>query len=338
MVEATALTRRTMRNRLAIRLAALIVIVGPVAFVVIMNVIYLAGRLVGEPQLQNGLWVIVALIATPLTVGAVAAGYLNRRLRQFVNAIAALQANNYRIKVKPSGIREFDDIALQFNQVVRQLEREEELRKNLISDTSHELNTPLAAMLSQISAMRENILQITPERLKVLLTQVERLIAMIDELDHYTVARLPIKHMEPISLYEVAQSVQKHTQVLLDKSGTQLIITVPPKLTIVANRTALEHILVNVISNATKYAKGTQITIASTPSGFFAADNGVGVSEKDRPFLFERFYRVDKSRSRTTGGLGLGLAIVRELAMQQGWKVQAVDANPGLKIIFTLPK
>lgn len=327
-----------MHKRLAVRLAALIVIVGPVTFVVIMNGIYLAGLLLGESQLQNGFWVIVALIATPLTVGVAAAGYLNRRLRQFVKAIAALQGSNYRVEVKPSGIREFDDIALQFNKMVKQLEREEELRKNLISDTSHELSTPLAATLSQISAMRENILEITPERLAVLQTQVERLIAMVDELDHYTLARLPIEHMEPLSLYQVAQTVRQQTQALLDKSAMQLIVTAPPELHIAANRTALVHILTNIIINATKYAKGTRIIIASTPNGFSVSDNGIGVSRKDRQFLFERFYRIEKSRSRATGGLGLGLAIVRELATQQGWDVQAADAGPGLKINFTLPK
>lgn len=327
-----------MHKRLAVRLAVLIVIVGPVSFVVIMNGIYMAGLLMGEPQLQNSSWVIVALIATPLTVGVVTAGYLNRRLRQFVKAISALQSSNYRVEVKSSGIREFDDIAFQFNKMVKQLEREEELRKNLISDTSHELGTPLAATLSQISAMRENILKITPGRLAVLQTQVEQLIAVVDELDNYTLARLPIKQMESLSLYEVAQTVRQQTQALLDKSAMQLMVTVPPERYIVANRAALERILTNSITNATKYSKGTRISIDSTPDGFSIADNGVGVPKKDRQFLFERFYRVEKSRSRATGGLGLGLAIVRELAMQQSWEVRAEDADPGLKINFTLPK
>ncbi len=325
-----------MRNRLGVRLALLIVLVGPIVFFVFMNIVYIANRLLGNSQLQNAFWILIALITTPLAMGMVAAWYVNRRLRQFTEGIALLQTNNYRASIPRSGIQEFDEVTGQFNKLVKRLGQEEELRKDLISDTSHELNTPLAAMLSQITALQENVLEATPERLQVLRDQTERLIDMIAQLDAYTEARLPAKTSEPLSLQEVAQTVKKQLQPLLNAADMQLAISVKPAYVVTANREALEHILMNVIRNAVKYSRASQVVIQATPDGFAVSDNGIGVPAKDHEHLFERFYRVDKSRNRASGGLGLGLAIVKELATQQGWRVHAEDAQPGLRIRFVV--
>jgi signal transduction histidine kinase len=78
------------------------------------------------------------------------------------------------------------------------------------------------------------------------------------------------------------------------------------------------------------------VTISASPTQIVFSDNGQGVPADSLSYLFERFYRVDRSRSRDTGGLGLGLAIVRELAHRQGWQIQAMDNKPGLKIVITI--
>ena len=102
-----------------------------------------------------------------------------------------------------------------------------------------------------------------------------------------------------------------------------------------ANRGALQQILTNLMQNTLRYSEATELTITATAASSTFSDNGKGVPSESLPYLFERFYRVDKSRSRTTGGLGLGLAIVRELAEQQGWQIRAETAHPGLTFILT---
>jgi signal transduction histidine kinase len=96
----------------------------------------------------------------------------------------------------------------------------------------------------------------------------------------------------------------------------------------------LQQILANLMQNALRYSYATEITIHATTHTLTFRDNGKGVPTESLPYLFERFYRVDKSRSRETGGLGLGLAIVRELAEGQGWNVTVENARPGL--VFNL--
>ncbi|HTK06807.1 MAG TPA: ATP-binding protein [Ktedonobacteraceae bacterium] len=103
-----------------------------------------------------------------------------------------------------------------------------------------------------------------------------------------------------------------------------------------ANRGALQQILMNLMQNTLRYSQATEVTIETTAHELLFSDNGKGVPSESLPYLFERFYRVDTSRSRTTGGLGLGLAIVRELAERQGWAIAAVAGHPGLMFVLKI--
>lgn len=299
-----------------------------------MNIVYVANYILGESQLHDAIWVVIALIATPLIMGVTVAWYINRRLRHFTNGITALQTGNHNVRVPLSGIREFDEVTEKFNLLVERLNQEEELRKNLISDTSHELNTPLAATLSQLSAMQDNILEITPERLQILREQIERLIDMTAQLDAYTRARQPSDIRNHLLLRNLCNTVAKRMEKLLDTAQIKLEINIDPKYTVTGSQEASEQILTNIIQNSIKYSKGTSITISTADRGFTISDNGIGIPAKDRKHIFERFYRVDKSRSQSTGGLGLGLAIVNELAIQQNWQISTQDNEPGLTIRF----
>lgn len=90
------------------------------------------------------------------------------------------------------------------------------------------------------------------------------------------------------------------------------------------------------MQNTLRYSQATEVIIEATGNKLVFSDNGKGVPSKSLPYLFERFYRVDKSRSRATGGLGLGLAIVRELAESQGWVINAVAGHPGLTFVLKI--
>ena len=292
-----------------------------------------------DAPLANFVQVGLLVASTPLLLGVLASRYVTRPLKRFVAAIDAVQHNRTHIPITPSGIREFDHVFAAFNGLTMRLAEEEELRKSLISDTSHELNTPLAAMLSQLTAMQDGVLPVSAERIVGLKQQTERLIDLVAQLDAYTNARLPdaFDQIAALLLLDVCTQLEMFFAPLLAEQQMRLQIDVPPDYHVCADRAALEHILTNLIRNALRYSHGRVITIAAHANHLSVSDDGQGVAVEHLPRLFERFYRVDASRSRATGGLGLGLSIVRALAERQGWQAHAEDAKPGLRLVFTLP-
>ncbi len=330
-----------MPKRLSLRIALLMVIVVPLNFFVFININYLVVRVLGVPDtlLANVVQIGLLVISTPLLLGIFAARYVTRPLRNFVAAINAVQHDRAHAPLAPAGIQEFDQVFAAFNSLTARLATEETLRKNLIGDTSHELNTPLTAMLTQLSAMQDGVLPVTPARIAELQQQTERLIDLVAQLDAYTNARLPeaCDRITALRLRDVCTHLEAVFTPLLAQQGMCLQIDVPPQQVVQADRAALEQMLGNLIRNALRYGHGCTITIATTDRSLSVRDDGQGVADDHLPRLFDRFYRVDPSRSRATGGLGLGLAIVRELAERHGWQVHAENARPGLRIMFTLP-
>jgi signal transduction histidine kinase len=326
-----------MVRRLSLRIALLILIGIPLNFFLFININYVV-RLLGVPDSGFPLVIQVGLliVSTPLILGLLAARYVTRPLRQFVAAIEAVQGTNYHTQLQPSGVREFDQVFAAFNRLTQRLTHEEELRKNLLSDTSHELHTPLTAMLTQLTAMQDGVLPVTNERIGVLTQQTERLIDLVAQLDAYTQARLPNTTAcadTPIALRELCEQLGVVFAPLLLENHMRFKIDVSPLVVVRGDKAALEGIIRNLLQNALYHSHGRHIWITGDSSHLCVRDDGQGVAPEHLPYLFERFYRVDASRSRKTGGLGLGLAIVRALAEQHGWQVRAEDGRPGLSIV-----
>jgi len=330
---------QSLRTRLSVRIAALILIAGPIALVSLtgINAVVYGSMHTPAPWWSRLVQVLIIVLGGPLVLGLLAARYIAKPLGQFNKAIASLKENNYQVELQPTGIREFDKVFREFNDLISRLRHEEELRKDLISDTSHELNTPLSAMVSQLTAMQEDVLPTTKSRLKTLAQQTDRLAELVAQLNEYTKARSAIvDHIEGAHLYTVCKELRETFTTQLTEKGMVLKIVVAPSYILVANRQSLERILSNVVQNALRYSGGKTIVITASKKQIVIADDGKGVPAENLPYLFERFYRVDPSRSRETGGLGLGLAIVRELVHRQGWQIHAEDNKPGLKLVIDL--
>lgn len=130
-----------MFRRLGVRIALIITVCGPLVFVLFTNLQYASVLVLGDAAWQNWIWIPLALVSAPLVMGFLTARYITHPLRTFVAAIESVQQNDYRTQLRPVGIHEFDQVADAFNQLTQRLAAEEALRKNLISDTSHELST-----------------------------------------------------------------------------------------------------------------------------------------------------------------------------------------------------
>jgi two-component system, OmpR family, sensor histidine kinase BaeS len=334
--------KRSPYNRLSTRIAALILASGPITLILIPVSNELIRRALMNAFTTKGsfaalaIYVLIAL-GTPLVLGLLAARFVRRPLRQFKEAIASLEQSNYKVQLQSMGIREFDEVFMRFNNLINRLRHEEKLRKDLVSDTSHELNTPLTTMIGQLTAMQEGKYPMTEERVATLKDQAERLAELVRQLGAYTKARMPdTGEPEDIHLRQFCEELITHFSLDLKQKGITAKLHIAEDYIIHANRGGLQQILTNLMQNTLRYSQAAEVTIEATAHKLLFSDNGKGVPAKSLPYLFERFYRVDKSRSRTTGGLGLGLTIVRELAESQGWAIAAVAGHPGLMFVLKI--
>jgi two-component system sensor histidine kinase BaeS len=334
--------KRNLFNRLSTRIAALILASGPITLILIPVSNEIIRRALLNAFTTKGsfaalaLYVLIAL-GTPLVLGLLAARFVRQPLRQFNEAIASLEQSNYKVQLRSMGIREFDEVFTRFNNLINRLRHEEKLRKDLVSDTSHELNTPLTTMIGQLTALQEGKYPMTEERVAILKEQAERLAELVQQLDAYTKARMPYTgESEDIHLRQFCEELINHFSLDLKQKGITAKLHIAEDYIIHANRGALQQILTNLMQNTLRYSQATEVTIEATAHKLMFSDNGKGVPSESLPYLFERFYRVDKSRSRATGGLGLGLAIVRELAESQSWAIAAVAGHPGLTFVLKI--
>jgi len=290
-----------------------------------------------SPPWVRQLQIALIVLGGPVALGLLAAHFVRRPLRQFNDAIASLEKNDNKVQLQPTGILEFDEVFAKFNNLTNRLHSEEKLRKNLVSDTSHELNTPLTVIIGQLTAIQEGKHVATKERIAILKEQAERLADLVQQLDAYTKARVADTGVvEDIHLRQFCENLVSSMSVELEKKGVNVKLHIAAGCVIHANRSVLEQILTNLTQNTLRHSDATELTVSATARTLTYSDNGKGVPSESLPFLFERFYRVDKSRSRATGGLGLGLAIVKEIAEQQGWHIHAKHAHPGITFVLSL--
>jgi signal transduction histidine kinase len=323
-------------KRLSTRIIALIFVSGPATVIItrVLNDLFLGARL---PIQFHLLETALIVFGGPVALGLLAALFVRRPLRQFDEAIDSVEQNNYKVQLQPTGIHEFDEVFAKFNDLMKRLQQEEKLRKDLVSDTSHELNTPLAIMIGQLTAVQEGKYKMTKERVDILKEQAERLEELIQQLGAYTRARIPdTDETEDILLKQFCEELIKRFSLELKQKGITAKLDITKDYMLHANRSVLLQILTNLMQNTLRYSEATELTITATEQTLTFSDNGEGVPRGSLPYLFERFYRVDKSRNRKTGGLGLGLAIVKELAANQGWTITAEAGHPGLTFILKI--
>ncbi len=219
----------------------------------------------------------------------------------------------------------------------QQLEKEK-LKKRLTNNINHELKTPVASILACLELLRDhpemprNKKEEFNKRIFANALRLENLLKDVSDITRMDDGGDLIKK-EPLDIATLVEDIAEDERL---RTKMKIIIDVP-HITVYGNKALLESAFRNLIDNAIAYSGGTTIEISARHDGTFTVrDNGVGVGEEHLPHIFERFYRIDKGRSRASGGTGLGLAIVRNaIAIHRG-RIQASNDN-GLKFIFTLP-
>ncbi|MDD5932191.1 MAG: ATP-binding protein [Oscillospiraceae bacterium] len=228
--------------------------------------------------------------------------------------------------------------------------RNEERRKEFVANVSHELRTPLTNVRSYAETLRSAPGEIPPEMeanfLDIIITETDRMTNIVQDL--LTLSRLDAGNAEMVlsrfSFQEAIASVVRSSALNAKQRRHTLVYDPPESLPlIVGDRRRLEQVMMNILGNAIKYTPDggfIRVTAGSLEDTVWmeVSDNGIGIPEKDRERIFERFYRVDKARSRESGGTGLGLSIAREIVQRHHGTLALADhQGPGTTIRLTLP-
>ena len=227
--------------------------------------------------------------------------------------------------------------------------KNQELQREFVANVSHELRTPLTNIRSYAETLEENVGELPPEMEKkflgVILNESDRMTHIVQDL--LTLSRFDSGRSDlKLSRFSFAQAVQDlYNAVYMEaqRHDHTLVLQMEEDLPqIVADRERVVQVMMNVVSNSIKYTpNGGHIAIRAGREAdrvwMVVDDNGIGIPEKDRPRIFERFYRVDKARSRQSGGTGLGLSIAREIVVRHGGTLALQDKEgPGLAVRLEL--
>lgn len=248
-----------------------------------------------------------------------------------------------RVPVKGSG--ELRDLAVNYNIMANQLESLDKTRSQFVSNASHELKTPLTTMKILLESMlyQEDMpKELQQEFLNDMNHEIDRLTSIVTDLlslsqmDSHT---MTLKK-EKVDLTELTQETERLLRPMAEKRNQSLTADVAQDIWTEGDRNKLAQILYNLTDNALKYTPDygkvhIMLDMDGAHPRWTVSDNGVGIPEEDLKHIFERFYRVDKARSRDTGGTGLGLSIVRQLVHLHGGNI-SVESEPGKGTAFTV--
>lgn len=281
---------------------------------------------------------IIGVIAS-FFIGASVTYLLTSPLNKLKHGLVKLRENNYKIKLEETGTEEIDVAFAEFNKLTQELDRVEQLRKDLISDTSHELKTPLTSLQGQIEALRDGVLKPNKKRYSTLLEQVNRLHELISRMQEFTRLRNKdvVVQKESIKLKTLVDKTAEEFKDQLKEKKINLKNKVKEEIVLEGDTRLVSRLFENLFSNAIQYSNALQITVSANEEKIIFQDNGGGVPSESLKYLFERFYRVEKSRNRKTGGMGLGLSIVKEICDTHGWKIVVENKKKsGLKFTIDL--
>ena len=255
---------------------------------------------------------------------------LTSGLKSLSGAVEELAQHNRNVRVPLDNLSlEMKQLGLAFNDLAMSLEKEERLRKEFTGDLAHELRTPLATLRSQIEAFQDGIWKPTPERLKQSHNELMRLVRLVNELEKLLAAENPQIRLDKtdIEAGELLRSMQQLVIPAFKQKDVELfVIPAESDIWFRGDRDKVVQILTNIINNALKYTpENGEVTVSTVDegqlAGFKVADKGMGISSQNLPHIFERFYRGDKSRARKTGGVGIGLSIVKALVEAHKGKI-----------------
>lgn len=282
---------------------------------------------------------------------------LTRPLVSLTNAAESMKAGNYAQRVEePTSMDELGMLALTFNSMadkiaadVHELIEQEQLRRDMIANIAHDLVTPLTAIQGYSEAIADDVISAPEERqetAQLIGREVQRLRRLVSDMQNMTSLEAGRVHLEmaPLNIHDLVTETLAVIAPECEQAEIKLHNAIDPALPpALADSDRVTQVLLNLLDNARRHTPvGGQITLGARAEGthliVWVSDTGVGINQQDLPYIFERFYRVDRSRAATGGGSGLGLAIIKAIIVAHGGSVWAQSSpGKGTSIFFTLP-
>jgi two-component system, OmpR family, sensor histidine kinase BaeS len=290
-------------------------------------------------------WGVLVALTFTLLFTYLLTSWVLRPLLQITAITKKVADGNYSERVNVVSRYEGGQLADAFNHMAENLEKVERLRKNMVADISHELRTPLTNLRGYLEGLSDAVIPPTPETFRMLEQEVLRLVTLVEDLQQLAKADAAEVFLDcrELSLHELlGQIMDLYRPNFQDKQIEVQWRLEPDSDTVTGDRDKLLQAIRNLADNAWKYTpRRGSVTVCArrTASGIETVfeNSGATVAADDIPFLFERFFRADRSRSRDAGGAGIGLAIVKELIEAHGGTVGADSDESGTRVWFTLP-
>jgi signal transduction histidine kinase len=284
----------------------------------------------------------VAVVAA-IALAAVIAARLVMPLREIGAAARRIAEGRYESRIERRGPEEIVSLADSFNQMAASLEEQERMRREFIANAAHELRTPLTNLKGYLEALRDGVIPPDRATFESLWEETERLVRLsrgLDTLADGDAAGPPAP--VDVDLALVIRSAVELIQPAARASGLEITLAVPARLPAHGNPDQLAQVLGNLLQNAVRYSTpGGQVGIRAErrPADILVSvtTSGDGIPADALPHVFERFYRVEKSRDRERGGAGIGLSIVKQLVEGHGGNVGAESAGGVTRVWFSLP-
>lgn len=274
---------------------------------------------------------------------------LARPLSALSQAAHRFAQSDWSSRVPPeriSTIAELRELALAFNRMADSLQRAEAQRRNLMADIAHELRTPLSVMQSLLRAMLDGVHPLSLKEVATVYDETRLLSRLVDDVRTLSLAeahQLPLS-VQPVEVGTLLRRTVDHFAALAEAQGVTLTASAGDSpLYVAADPDRLDQVLRNLVVNAIRHTPaGGRVTLSASYAGSWVRlaveDTGEGIAPEDLPYVFDRFYRADKSRARASGGAGLGLAIAKSLVEAMGGQIGVRSARgEGSAFWFTLP-
>lgn len=316
-------------------------LMSPKHFLHPMQIQFLSQQKVALALAAAGMVMVIVIISLPLS----------RRLVKPIAAMAAatheIASGKYTTRILVSSSDELGRLARDFNDMAQTLEKHDKERRQWVADISHELRTPISVLRSEIEALLDGIRNITPDAIRSLHADTLRLNRLVEDLYQLSLSDIGALtyRKENIDLFEVLRASLESYSADFGLKGIRLTPNFPQpgEVIVFADGERMNQLFANLFENSLRYtdAGGDFIINVARHDGFVTIDlqdSAPGVSEQDVNRLFERLYRVDRSRSRTSGGAGLGLAICKNIVEAHEGSISAHQSPlGGLLVKISLP-
>lgn len=294
--------------------------------------------------------IIVGVTILGSMIAVVVAYLLAQKIVAPVQSLAAASRKvadgDYSQRVAASGADELAEMANSFNTMAAELEQQRDLRHRSMADLAHELRTPLSVLQIELESIEDGLSRPTPEVIRGLQTEVVYLGHLVEDLRTLSLMDAGELEMDyqTVDLAELVKEVTSRFHSPALEKGVELTVKVlTSPLPVIADDRRLAQVMINLLSNALRHAPSGGWVVVSVCQEQGQAlvtvqDNGEGISSEDLPRIFDRLYRADSARTRSSGGTGLGLSIARSLIEAHGGKIGVQSmVNQGAVFSFTLP-